>query len=744
MFNRKSLLLATTLFSALPFMPAQAQVYTPGTSTNWFNQINLTQVNQSAAAGGAGMVLGIVDTGIAVSNVEFGSRVSVLSGCAATTFKCSNGVNDDNGHGTAVAAIAAGNMMNTAARMTGVAPYATIVSEKVLNASGTGTSTDVASGIIKAANANASVINLSLTYTPTTEVISAINYAASKGATIVYAAGNNASTFNRSLSTSGLSAAALQRLVIVGSVDGTNKMSSFSNTAGNGSAGTGTSYASIYVVAPGQTIFAPNVGNSPTSWANWSGTSMAAPIVSGSLILLENTWPILKTNGTAAKLLFNTTTDLGAVGVDSIYGNGLINLNKAFAPNGALTVSAGSKTYAVTSLNTSLLVGGALGNFSAVSGLLANYTAFDGYARNYRINLSGLASTKTSNMSAAIASASVPQASTATKFADGSMLMMSRTEGERDVTALGLNNGGEYKNEMFIATLSQTDGTVMSVGRGYSPAFGFASALWGADNVTANQSASLGVSNAFMELTQGGGFASYGSNLGNVRLATSFSSTEIAGQQSELSNTWMSTKSSALGFGASTLITDGWTSGLTVSMLDETSGLLGSNYDSKGPLSLGDSHQSVMFGMSHAFKVATHTNFLVDAAVGQTNGARMADSFVTSVSPMVVRTYGASIVQSALVGDSDSLTLSVKKPLRVVSGSANVATMDVDANGSPTTSQTKVSLVPSGNQTDFGVAYAAPLADGVSMNAQMSYSQDAMNIAGERDVGGKLGFNVKF
>ena len=118
---------------------------------------------------------------------------------------------------------------------------------------------------------------------------------------------------------------------------------------------------------------------------------MAAPLVSGSLLLLQSAWPILKTNGTTADLLLGTATDLGVKGVDSTYGTGLVNLATAFQPVGALSVTlANGNSTPVSAISGSLLTSGALGNLMAIKERLANYMSFDSYQRNFTVNLSGL------------------------------------------------------------------------------------------------------------------------------------------------------------------------------------------------------------------------------------------------------------------------------------------------------------------------------------------------------------------
>src|SRR5580658_406063 len=198
-------------------------------STAWQKQISETAIVQTSADGGAGITVGVVDTGIDASDPEVAGHVSPLSSCAAVTFKCSNGDADNNSHGTAVASILGGTFSSTAPiSMSGVAPNVTIVAEKVLNASGSGYDTDVANGIIKATQAGAKVINLSLTYIPTAAVISAVNYAASAGVTIVWAGGNSSAALNGGANTLGFSSAVASHLIFAGSVSSTDKLSTFS------------------------------------------------------------------------------------------------------------------------------------------------------------------------------------------------------------------------------------------------------------------------------------------------------------------------------------------------------------------------------------------------------------------------------------------------------------------------------------------------------------------------------------
>lgn len=72
-------------------------------------------------------------------------------------------------------------------------------------------------------------------------------------------------------------------------------------------------------------------------YEDYSGTSMAAPHVTGALALLFQRYPYLS-NPQVRDILLTTATDLGAAGVDDIYGWGLINLKKAIEGYGQFRV----------------------------------------------------------------------------------------------------------------------------------------------------------------------------------------------------------------------------------------------------------------------------------------------------------------------------------------------------------------------------------------------------------------------
>lgn len=754
---------AASLFSA--FATSGAHAVDPGLAP-WLVQMGETTSILSAAKWGTGQILGVVDTGIVASNAVFarGQVSAALSSCAAVSFKCSNGVTDDNGHGTAVASIAAANRPSpytysysgytvAANSYIGVAPNANIVAEKVLNSSGSGYNTDVANGINKAVAAGASVINLSLTYMATSDIVAAVNNAAAKGVFIVWAGGNDAKSLLANANTSGLTANAVKHLVLAGALDTTAaKAASFSNNPGTGSlidtSGGKTSYAARWISAPGVNILAPGIQYGPTAMATWSGTSMAAPLVSGSLVLLQSAWPILKTNGTAADLLLATATDLGNKGVDSVYGNGRVNLSTAFQPFGTLTTTlANGKSSAVNSLTGALITGGALGSLTAVKAKLANYAAFDGYQRNFTVDLSGLILSKPTAAKVNPLPSNVNSGVAVMKFADGSEMTSWNlpSSGEFDrLGALGGSHEGAASNIGYVSFTNRA-GTTIAMGQGVSSQMSFAKALYG-DDTLAFMASDMAVS-GLADLAQGGMHVAYGMKAAQAtRVALAFSRTPAAytpanplwgtaGMSTDAANTHFSV-------GMTHKVNDRFTGGVSVGYLNETNSLLASSYDAHSPLGLGN-NRTTSLGLSLAYALDTNTSVLAELGAAFTKGAH-SDGLMAGTTSIQSRSYGVSLLTKNLMTDDDRLAVSVKQPLRVVSGKALLVVPSVDESGLAHYATERVSLTPNGREIDFKMAYDAPISKKQSLSFQFDARRDVMNMAGNHDASIGAVWSAKF
>ena len=92
----------------------------------------------------------------------------------------------------------------------------------------------------------------------------------------------------------------------------TSSISDFSDKAGTG--------ANYYLMAVGYNDRAPD--QTGTQFL-WSGTSFSAPTISGAVALMAQAFPNL-TGKQIVEILFNSADDLGAAGVDNVYGHGAL------------------------------------------------------------------------------------------------------------------------------------------------------------------------------------------------------------------------------------------------------------------------------------------------------------------------------------------------------------------------------------------------------------------------------------
>ena len=146
-------------------------------------------------SGSPDILIAVLDTGIDLQHEDLADKV-----VASVNFTDSPTVSDVYGHGTHVAGIIAASADNDFG-IAGLAPDCRLMNVKVANDRGLTDAATVAKGIVWAIDNGAKVINLSLTIPePTQSLEEAVDYAWSKGAVIIAAAGNDGIGFMTKLS----------------------------------------------------------------------------------------------------------------------------------------------------------------------------------------------------------------------------------------------------------------------------------------------------------------------------------------------------------------------------------------------------------------------------------------------------------------------------------------------------------------------------------------------------------------
>jgi hypothetical protein len=190
----------------------------------------------------------------------------------------------------------------------------------------------VSKGIDAARLAGARVINLSLENASVSQTLTdAIDRATASGIIVVIAAGNEGAADPTALAAIAQAAVSRNHVIVAGSVNDTDIISTSSNRAGSSIA--------HYLAAVGEQVRAPDQNGAAYLW---SGTSFAAPQISGAVALLAQAFPNL-TGAQIVDLLLRTARDAGAAGADTTYGQGVLDLTRAFQPFGSMSM-AGTRT----------------------------------------------------------------------------------------------------------------------------------------------------------------------------------------------------------------------------------------------------------------------------------------------------------------------------------------------------------------------------------------------------------------
>ena len=247
---------------------------------------------------------------------------------------------DDAGHGTHVAGIIAAARNGSGNH--GVAFDARIVSINADGSPGGFNRNDEADAIDFARINGADVINMSLGsagFSSHSGVENALARAVNAGIVVVISAGNDSLSFPGFPANLAIQPYAKGMIVAVVATDDNDSIASFSNQAGV--------IRQFTVAAPGVAIVSTtNDGGTGAQ----SGTSMSAPMVSGSVALLKEAFPELS-GAELVDMLFSTTRDLGSAGIDDVYGHGLIDLEKATNPLLTLDFNISSTTTVASAVN---------------------------------------------------------------------------------------------------------------------------------------------------------------------------------------------------------------------------------------------------------------------------------------------------------------------------------------------------------------------------------------------------------
>lgn len=254
---------------------------------------------------GKGIKVAILDTGIDADHPDLMQNVREYIDFTGSYYNSE----DMQGHGTHCAGIVGG--IDNGIGMIGVAPEVELYCAKVLGDNGSGSFDSIIKGIRWAMAQNVDVISMSLgtASKPPEALHEVIKSAINQGIIMVAATGNENGAV--------CYPAAYDEVIAVSAVDENLRRADFSNYG-----------LQNEITAPGVNVLSTYKKG---KYARLSGTSMATPIIAGSLALIiaryKQMYSTKPSVDAAHRQLLMMTKDLGNTGKDDLYGVGIINLD---------------------------------------------------------------------------------------------------------------------------------------------------------------------------------------------------------------------------------------------------------------------------------------------------------------------------------------------------------------------------------------------------------------------------------
>lgn len=511
--------------------------------------------------------------------------------------------------------------------------------------------------------------------------------------------------------------------IIAGAVQENGTIASYSNRAGSGPE------EDYFMVAPGDRLVAP--------WTNGdlyivSGTSFAAPMISGAAALIFQHWPGL-TAYQVRDILFQSASDLGAPGVDPVYGHGLLDVYAAMQPIGTTTTAVSNGTAPAAAL-AGMVVGPAFGDAPQFRSALTNVTTLDSFGRDFSADLSGQVVAR-------------PDDRLFSLFAQrdgwhGAGLAVG------DTTTLGVGFYADPDAALRrqsgpgapdAAPLRDAVVQFSGIGSGYrwtaGTGLGLAEALAPASAAPPRRQSLTGAFGPLFD-QRPGPFAGLSVALApDWNLSAGMATLSWDGiARDPITNLRRAASGEEMALRFDHAMGPARAS-FTLGTLAENDAVLGSL--AGGGLRLARGAATVWTSWGAETALDSHWSVAAQASAAYTRAERVGGSLVTALGPITSSAFSFGVTGSDLFSAGDRLAFTIHQPLRAESAPVSlVSGTGKDWNtGQVILARTQTSLMPSGRELAFGADYARAFG-GWSAEASAAFRHDAGHVRGhdEADV----------
>ena len=662
---------------------------------------------------GDGIQVAVVDTGVDADHTDINANMVAFT-TGSDTVNSDNNASDDEGHGSHVAGIIAAEKNDSG--MHGVAYDAQIYAFKGLDSSGAGSDTTLgnAFGLIE----NIAAIDIINNSWGTNADCSSASACRALGSTIydnwedlsqlatpkitVFAAGNDgedqpSAECQTMAYNTDISAVSVCVVAVSHSSLGTDNgyLASFSNKCGK--------VSSYCIAAPGDRIYSLTQSGSYTFA---SGTSMAAPMVSGGLAIIMEEFSSLTPAQVVSRLL-STANDSGEYSQTSIYGHGLMNLNAATAAVGSLQTINGSNLLDDPNTSYNDLVDNSFLSSAAFSNALSSalngqtmevYDSFD--RANFEVEVDSF-------------------------FTSGSYTSQNTIENHIARLQPKVKNKTTHKNLYGNFTV-ETNGNYLQSSMFQSA--GDFLALGYNQSTNSFENSVDPLSNFFND-----------SNFGNNYLVNPYFNTG-SGQDYFMSFN----NNGSFGFDSFTTA-DGNDLGLSFNLNPLSSSeegmknagdlqiVFGANYEqnkflnstSTGVFATGDLSNTNFTGIKYKKNLSDDITFVGSGFAGYTYIDKAANSYIDSSTPLLTSSFTLGLAKANFLKQDQTIGFFVNQPQRVEDGSLilRVPTSS-DRDRTVTYSNLNVDLEPDARQINFDIIFNKTITESSNLSANLTHVQN--------------------
>jgi hypothetical protein len=432
-------------------------------------------------------------------------------------------------------------------------------------------------------------------------------------------------------------------------------------------------------------------------------------------------------------ILLRSAIDLGVVGIDPVYGRGLLNLAGALQPMGALAVPSGTTVAQGSSAltTTSMRLGPAFGDALAAAGALKQTMVLDDYGRPYRADLSAALarSTNSFDMEAWMRPGRERVSIRQDLGSSGSFALDFMEEHSTAADSLR-DPATEPRQPLSIAAALPGGYSLgFSRGNGMDGTLGFSGA---GEADIAGLMGGHAFASPFLGMASGGESIAVGAPLGPFSVRFGVSTTETDGalggtrpsstvQAGEVGYAWQGGAQTKFQFGE----------------LAERDGLLQSA--GAGALSFGESAHTRFVGWFGSMPLSDTTEIAGHYMAGFTEASDAPGSVLRDFSAIRSEAFGVGLFTRAVLAGADRVGLIVSQPLRVVQGSAR---LDVPVartlDGDVVRAAERIELGPSGREIDAEVEYRIlfDTSESLTLNVMLQLEPEHVDTADPAVLGG--------